>query len=103
MVYKSIGSVYYLLKVPIHWVKGSYTQSKTVDIHVPVLTSVHSSFPGTCTGAGKSIEVGAEGEGAASEETKKKKKKKKKKGGGGGGATDDYLHPESNPTGQWWI
>ena len=61
---------------------------------------MHSSFPGASTGAGESVEVGAEGDGAAGEETKKKKKKKKKKGGGGGGATDNYLHPESNPTGQ---
>ena len=59
-----------------------------------------SFFVGASTGAGGSVEVGAEGDGAAGEETKKKKKKKKKKGGGGGGATDDYLHPESNPTGQ---
>ena len=70
-------------------------------MHVYVLTSVHLFFLGASTGAGGSVEVGAEGEGAAGEETKKKKKKKKKKGGGGGGgATDDYLHPESNPTGQ---
>ena len=58
---------------------------------------------GATVGTGGSVVVGAEGEGAAGEETKKKKKKKKKKGGGGGGggeATDDYLHPESNPTGQ---
>ena len=63
-------------------------------------------FLGATVETGGSVEIGAEGEGAAGEETKKKKKKKKKKGGGGGGggeATDDFLHPESNPTGQYWV
>ena len=64
---------------------------------------LHLSFLGATVEDGASVEVGAEGEGAAGEETKKKKKKKKKKGSGGGGgdgAADDYLHPESNPSGQ---
>jgi uncharacterized spore protein YtfJ len=79
------------------------TQSKPLHVHcVYTCTYINTSFfLGASVETGGSVQIGAEGEGAAGEETKKKKKKKKKKGGGGGGgATDDYLHPESNPTGQ---